>query len=837
MRVPLSWLGEFVELAPGTTPEDVHAVLVRVGLEEEAIHRAELSGPIVVGQVLDFVEEPQKNGKTIRWCQVLVAPEGERAADGGDAVHGIVCGAGNFHVGDKVVVTLPGATLPGPFPIAARKTYGHVSEGMIASSRELGLGDEHDGILRLVELGLDPEVGADAVALLGLDDSAVEINVTPDRGYALSIRGVAREYAHSVAVPFDDPAERIDATPGEGFDVEVDNSVPLRGREPVHSFATRVVTGIDATRPTPRWMGSRLALAGIRSVSLPVDITNYVMVELGQPIHGYDLATVGAGFGVRRAAEGETLVTLDGVERELDGEDLVIVDASGPIGLAGVMGGARTEMTDATTDVLIEAAGFDPVSIARTVRRHKLPSEASRRFERGVDPEVAVRAANRVGELLVELAGGTLSGRGSSFRNGASPVSVHLPSELPSRLVGVDYAPERSEQILTEIGATVERVPGGWDVTPPSWRPDLIGAAELVEEIVRIDGYEKIPFRLPVAPPGRGLTRSQRLRRLSADVLAAAGSVEVLAYPFVSPADNALFGSADDVAPAAVTVVNALDQSAAQLRTSVLPGLVEVAARNLSRGATDQSIFEIGAVFLPSAELGTAALPAAARRPSDAELDALSAGIPDQPRHLGALVLGQRRPSQFGLDAERAGIADAWTLVDRLVSALGGRAELVQGAHHAFHPGRTAEVFVGGRRIGVLGELHPEVTAAHHLPRVVAAVEIDLDALIDAVPVVPQADRLSTFPVATQDLSLVVSVDVAAGDVRRSIVAGAGELLESVRLVDDYRGDGVDEGLTSLTFALRFRAPDRTLTAAEASEAKLAGARRAASDWNAVVRD
>jgi phenylalanyl-tRNA synthetase beta chain len=297
MRVPLSWLGEFVELPGDVSLESVHAALVSVGFEEEDVHVGDVTGPLVVGQVLEFTPEPQKNGKTINWCQVAVGPN---AATDPDDVRGIVCGAHNFVVGDKVVVSLPGAVLPGPFPIAARKTYGHVSDGMIASTRELGLGDEHDGILVLSSLGLDPEVGTDAIALLGLDEAAVEINVTPDRGYAFSIRGVAREYSHATGATFRDPASLVSPTPSSGFSVVVDDQGPVRDRVGVRTFTTKVVRGIDATRPTPPWLASRLRLAGVRSISLPVDVTNYVMFELGQPIHGYDLDKVSGGLSVRR---------------------------------------------------------------------------------------------------------------------------------------------------------------------------------------------------------------------------------------------------------------------------------------------------------------------------------------------------------------------------------------------------------------------------------------------------------------------------------------------------------------------------------------------------------
>src|SRR5215207_11254390 len=656
MRVPLSWLAEYVELVPGTTPEEVHAALVEVGLEEEDVHTFELEGPIVVGEVLEFVEEPQSNGKTIRWCQVRVAPDGEQAADGGDAVHGIVCGARNFFVGDKVVVTLPGAVLPGPFPIAARTTYGHVSDGMIASARELGLGDDHEGILRLATLGIDAPVGTDAIALLGLNDAAVEINVTPDRGYAFSIRGVAREYAHATGARFRDPVAQsspADAATGT-FPVEIRDEAPIRGRAGSSVFATRVVRGVDPSRPTPAWMIARLKLAGIRSLSLLVDITNYVMLEFGQPIHGYDLDTLRGGIRVRRATPGEKLITLDGKERTLHVEDLVVTDDRGPIGLGGVMGGAETEMGETTRNVLIEAANWDPVSIARTARRHKLPSEAAKRYERGVDPEVPPVAVSRVAQLMVDLAGGTADVGGSLIQNAPAREAIELPHGYVSNLIGVEYTETEVHDALAEIGGIVTPTDDGFAVVPPSWRPDLTGKAELAEEVARLVGYHRIPSVLPVAPPGRGLTRSQRLRRQAADVLAGAGSTEVLSFPFATAHENAVFGSADGASVASVRIANALDQGSPFLRRSLLPGLIGAAHRNRSRGLTDLDLFEIGLVFLPEEgrSYGSGDLPVGDRKPDDDVLTALQGGIPPQPRHLAVLILGDvvwKQPGQPAL--------------------------------------------------------------------------------------------------------------------------------------------------------------------------------------------
>jgi phenylalanyl-tRNA synthetase beta chain len=848
MRIPISWLGEYVELPEDVTAEDIHAALVRVGLEEEDVHRFDVTGPVVVGQVLEATAEPQSNGKTINWCQVRVAPEGRLAADGGADVRGIVCGAHNFTAGDKVVVTLPGAVLPGPFPIAARKTYGHVSDGMIASTKELGLGDDHAGILVLSSIGLDPEVGTDAVRLLHLDDEAVEVNVTPDRGYAFSIRGIAREYSHSTGAVFTDPVQRVaadlqGARPG-GFSVTVADEAPIRGRVGCEVFVTRTVRGIDATRPTPPWMVARLKLAGIRSISLAVDITNYVMLELGQPIHGYDLDRLTGGITVRRARPGETLVTLDDQTRKLDAEDLLITDESGAIGLAGVMGGSTTEISSGTTNVLIESANFDPVSIARTARRHKLPSEASKRFERGVDPAVAGAAAARVVQLLVEHAGGTADDLGSVLDESEVPGAITLPADYVARLIGVDFTEDEVRGTLEAIGASVERTEAGYSVTPPTWRPDLVDAAGLAEEVARIVGYDRIPSVLPVAPPGRGITREQRLRRKAADALAAAGAVEVLSYPFLSRTANDTFGSATADAVPAVRLANPLDVEAPFMRTSMLPGLIDVARRNLSRGLTDLSLFEIGLVFRPEPGVTyghESDLPLGGVLPSDETLAQLNAGIPPQPRHVGVLVTGNTVAKQPGQSALHAGIADALTAVHQLAASVGAEVRVLQGQHKALHPGRTAELVVdtptGPVPVGFAGELLPALARELDLPRVVGVAEVDLDALMEHARREVVVTPIVSMPAATQDLSLVVPVSVSAAELLATVIEGAGELLEHARLVDDYRGTGVDEGEKSLTFALRFRATDRTLTAGEATEAKNGAVALAATRFGATLRD
>jgi phenylalanyl-tRNA synthetase beta chain len=823
------------------------AELVKVGFEEEDVHRPTdtLQGPVVVGQVLSIVKEPQTNGKTINWCQVRVVPEGQAQTLTGDGidpsgVQGIICGAHNFVEGDKVVVTLPGAVLPGDFRISARKTYGHLSAGMIASVRELGIGEDHDGILVLSRIGLDPEIGTDAVDLLGLYDEAAEINVTPDRGYAFSIRGVAREYAHATGTVFTDPAARVQA-PAElsgGYGVKLNDDAPIYGKPGCDRFVARTVRGVDATRPTPPWMTSRLRLAGIRSIALPVDISNYVMLELGQPTHCYDQDKLSGDIVVRRAVAGEKITTLDGKERTLDVEDLLITDGSGAIGIAGVMGGAATEVSDSTSTVLVEAAHFDEVSIGRSRRRHKLPSEASKRFERGVDWHVADIAAQRVVDLLVELAGGVADQAGTDVGTAPDAVTITLPAAFAAQRIGIDFTEDQIVTSLVDLGAVVDKADGGWTVTAPSWRSDLETKEDLSEEIARLVGYDNIPATLPVAPPGRGLTRVQQQRRRLIQALADAGLTEVLAYPFVSKAANDTFGVAEQgTARSAVKLANPISEEHGYLRTSILPGLIEVAKRNHSRGFRDLALFESGLVFLPDGTVGTPSIPPLGVKPADEVLDALYDGVPDQPLYVAAVLTGHDSPAAAGHTPRLWDWSDALDIARLAGDVLGVEVVVSQGAHQAFHPGRAAQLSLRtGEVVGYAGELHPKLLAAHDMPARSVAVEFNADALFEAAADVIVARHISTFPVATQDVALVVPQDIPADQVLEALREGAGELLEDVALFDVYAGKGIEEGKKSLAFGLRFRATDRTLTADEASAAREGAVALAAERFGAVQR-
>ena len=849
MRVPLSWLREYAPVPADASAEDVMATLVKVGLEEEDVHRPtdELTGPIVVGQVLSMEPETHSNGKTVNWCQVRVVPEGQKQTLTGkgieeSGVQGIICGAHNFKPGDKVVVTLPGAVLPGGFAITARKTYGHTSAGMIASVKELGIGEDHGGILVLSTLGLDPEVGTDAMELLGLYDEAAEVNVTPDRGYGFSIRGIAREYCHATGNDFDDfvldLAAKAPAVNGAGLPVTLTDSAPIHGKDGATRFVARSVSGVDATAPVPTWMSSRLRLAGVRSVSLPVDISNYVMLETGQPLHFYDADKLAGGITVRRAEAGEKLTTLDEKERELNVEDLLITDESGPIGLAGVMGGASTEVSDSTTRIVIEAARFDEVSIARTARRHKLSSEASKRFERGVDPQIQAAAAQRAVDLLIELAGATVEEGVTDAGGSFEPTVISLPADYTAGRIGIDYTEEQIVGSLEQIGASVEVAEGSYEVTVPSWRTDLGAKEDLTEEVARLVGYDKIPSTLPVAPPGRGYTVEQTLRRRALNALAASGLTEVFAYPFVSDEDNNLWATPVAGTPVdSIRLANPISSAQGWMRRSLLPGLTEVLSRNLSRGFKNLAIYETGSVFIPGPQLGSASIPGLGVKPADEVLADLNAGIPDQPRHIAGLFSGAEHDETPGATARAFDWRDALDSVLLVADAAGVKLTVANGEHQAFHPGRTAVLKnAAGDVIAYAGELHPKLLAKLNLPERTSAFELNFTALIAEAGEAVQAAGISGYPAANQDVALVVDAAVPAADVAAALAEGAGELLEDVRVFDDYRGTGIEEGKKSLAFALRFRATDRTLTADEASEAREAGVALAAERFGAVQR-
>ncbi len=821
MKAPISWLAEHVDLPTGLADRALADALVRIGMEVEGLDSGAdaLSGPIVVGRVLSFADEPQKNGKTIRWCQVDV---------GADEPRGIVCGAHNFAVDDLVVVSLPGAVLPGGFAISARRTYGHVSDGMICSVRELGVGDEHDGILVLPPDAGRP--GDDPLALLGLRDAVLDIAVTTDRGYCLSIRGLAREAAAALGVPFHDIAAELPEPDGGAYDVRIEDPSGC------DRFSARAVTGLDPHAPTPDWMARRLRQCGVRSISLPVDVTNYVMLETGQPLHAFDRAKLTGPIVVRRARAGEKLATLDDVVRTLDPDDMVVTDDTGAIGLAGVMGGASTEIGDDTSDVVLEAAHWDPASVSRTVRRHRLPSEAARRFERGVDPAIAAVALARCVELLVEH-GDARAVDGYTVSGTTAPASrITLAASRPEIVAGMPISREHAIAHLEAVGCTVEAGELLLQVEPPSWRPDLVIAADLIEEVVRLEGYDKLPSVLPVAPPGGGLSGRQKLNRSLARAMAESGYVEVLSFPFVSPAMHDALGLAPDAARRqALRLVNPISADEPELRTSLLPGLLTTAERNVGRGMRDLAIFETGSVFLPRAGAAPAPLPGVEGRPSDAELAALDAGLPEQPRYLAAVLCGELEPGGWWGAGRVATWADAVEAVQIVARAARVTLDVAAADVAPWHPGRCAVLSVDGQVVAHAGELHPRVIATLGLPDRTCAMEIDLDAL--AVPGPVLAPEISSYPPVLLDVALVVERTVPAAEVEHTLREAIGPLLESLRLFDVYTdAERLGPDARSLAFALRFRAPDRTLRLDEATAARDAAVAAAADRHGARLR-
>jgi phenylalanyl-tRNA synthetase beta chain len=885
MRVPLSWLRQYAPVPDPVDAAEVARKLTAAGLEVESVEAVGDINDLTVAQVV-AIEELSEFKKPIRYCRVATS-DADLAADP-STLRGVICGATNFAVGDRVILALPGAVLPGGFEIAARKTYGRVSEGMICAADELAVGEDHSGI---IVLPADTPLGVDFAAYAALRDEVFEIAVTPDRGYAVSIRGVARELASSYDVAFNDPFTSERPGPdvlGTALDAPGPDVYPASIADPTacDRFVLREVRGFNPAASTPLWMWLRLARCGVRSISLAVDVTNYLMLELGQPLHAFDRSKLTGPIVVRRAIAGETLETLDHVSRGLDPRDILITDSSGPISMAGTMGGLSTEIDGASTDIVIEGAHFSGVGTATMSRRHKLHSEASYRFERGVDRELPLVATARAAALLASLGGGQIVPGCTHASVDVPPVIITMAVDYPDRVAGVPYGRDTVVRRLEEVGCVVaethlaaEPTIAPWraeapvageggltehgrhdrqilvlQVTPPSWRSDLTDPADLAEEVIRLEGYESVPVRMPRALAGKGFTPRQRLLRSVSRSLAEAGYVEVHAEPFagVKDADSLGLPPEDERRPA-VRIANPLSEDEPFLRTTLLPGLLRALARNVGRGFTDVALYESGLVFRPRPGApDTAPILATNRGPTPEELSMVEAALPGQPLHIGGVQAGNRElPGWWG-----PGRASSW--VDaieaaRLVARIAHLdLEVRAKAQTPWHPGRCAGLYVravptakhaanadpGSWLVGYAGELHPRVIAAFGLPPRACAFELDFSALAVAAEAADPVTgpRLSAYPLATQDVALVVGSSVPAASVEAALVAGAGGLLEDVRLFDVYTGAQVASGEKSLAYTLRFRAPDRTLTAAETTAARDAAVAEAARRVGAVQR-
>jgi len=781
MRVPLSWLADHVDLG-GVSSAVLADRLTFAGIEVERVERVgeDIAG-VLTARVLDVRPHPAAD----RLALVTVEAGGEPRE--------VVCGAHNYAPGDIVPWAAPGAKLPGGLEIGRKQVRGVTSEGMLASARELDLFDDHTGILVLPP---DTEVGADLVEEVRLRDTVLDVKTALNRGDVLSMRGIAREAALvlgtellplEVAVPEDGP-------PAAGL-----ATVEVQDVEGCPLYVARVVEGLDAARPSPLRLARRLFLYGQRPLGAVVDVTNYLLLDQGQPLHAFDLDLVpGQRILVRRALDGERLRTLDGRERVMDSGDTLITAGQQPLAIAGIIGGETSEVRPSTRRVLIESAHFPPAGVRRTMHRLGISTEGAQRWARGVDPAGAAVVCDQAAALMARLAGGTVAKGRLQAGPGVPPrEAIQLDWRRSARRLGAPGEASFAAERLASVGCSVT-VPDPATVVavPPTWRFDIEEWADLEEEVARRWGYEHIPMTLPGAAGGQ-LTTEQRLRRHTREVLAGMGLTEVLTYPFLSQADlDRLELGPDDDRRRTLRVRNPISEERPELRTTLLPGLAEVAARNLARGVASVAAYEIGAVFLPQGE----------------------GRLPAEPRMLGVVLAGRRQAGRFDDPSGPVDFADAKGIVEGLAGALGVQEVRYQPAGAMpFHPGRCAAVRLGDATIGVVGQLHPRVATALDLPAASFAVELELTPLLEAAPTTLPAPTPSPYPELAFDVAFIVPPGVTAQALQDTLAEAAGELLARLTLFDAYQGDPLPPGHRNLAYRVALQAPDRTLSDADAA--------------------
>jgi phenylalanyl-tRNA synthetase beta chain len=816
MRAPLSWIKEFVDIPASVTAEQISDGLIRVGFEVEEIIKqgADLTGPLKFAKVLS-IEEITEFKKPIRYVG-LDCGEGQTRY--------VICGATNFVVGDLIVAALPGAVLPGDFKIGARETYGKTSNGMICSGRELGISDDHAGIMVFAEG--EVMIGGDAIEALQINDVIFDVAVNPDRGYALSIRGIAREVAGSLGLKFSDPVEALRTLKfketGKGVTAKIGE------KRSASVFYVRTLSNFDPKATTPIWMRRRIEKMGMRSISLVVDVTNYVMLELGQPLHAFDKSKIKGGLTIKLAGKAQKFKTLDGVERTLDPNDLMVCDDEQPLALAGTMGGLSSEISETTTDIALEAVHFCEVCIAKNSRRHKLSSEASRRLERSVDPSLAEFASARFVQLLTAHS----SAQHVATVVDGEPIYAPLVTIDPayvSKTLGFEIPAKKVAEVLRIIGCDVDEK--SFTIDPPSWRADLLTPADFTEEVARMIGYDKIPSVLPPRPLHATLTPTQKRRRAVATMLASRGLAEVQTFPFTNQATIDSMGFVGERA-ATYKVANPMSEEFPLMRVHLVPGLIEVAQRNISRGAKDFAIFEMGSIFRSSQKLVSAISPDLSKRPGQKIIDEIFASVPPQGYHVAGLFVGKTENENWQGKARAYNWQDAIAYAQDVLALCNLEWTVARSDLAPWHPGRCAELIVNGKAVAHAGELHPRIVAAYGLPERSVAFAVALGALPDSALVRPTT--VGTMPAAVQDVALIIDSNVSAADVEGALRAGAGDLLESITLFDRY--DKIGDGKISLAFTLVFRAQDRTLTGEEVSAMREAATAVAAAKFGAVVR-
>ncbi|HKX73923.1 MAG TPA: phenylalanine--tRNA ligase subunit beta [Acidimicrobiia bacterium] len=772
MRVSLRWLADYIDLPTDEVAEIRHA-LASLGHEVESVSHLEADWKDVFVAQVDHIR-PHPGADRIRLCTVNT---------GKDRVE-VVCGAWNFEEGAKVAFAPPGAVLAGGMEIGRREIRGIDSAGMICSEKELGLSDDHTGIL---VLDPDAPLGVPLTELIARPDVVLDVSITPNRPDVMSMIGIARELAAYFQVPYHLPPVEPATVPGETrVQVEIEDPAGC------YRFVAREIKGVTIG-PSPYWMRQRLRAGGVRPISNVVDVTNYVMLELGQPLHAFDLDRLnGERIVVRRPRPGETLVTLDGVERTLLETDLVVADGERASGLAGTMGGRDSEVGDDTSRVLLEAAAWDPPTIMFMSRRLGLRSEASARFERGVDPNLPPVAAARATRLLLELTGGeSPQGWVDQIAVPHLPTTVELPLAEVKRHLGDDVPLSEVASLLTRLHLQV----AGEDpleVSVPTFRRDLERPIDLVEEVARLHGYDGFSETVPTGSGG-GWTREQRRRDLIRVTLTGAGLSEALNLSFLGVEDLDSFAYPHEhEARLTVRVSNPLNDELASLRTSLLPGLLRSARYNQSRGLDDVALFEIGRVFF--------------NRPWEED-----PRIPAQPERLGFVVAGGFGAAEHGSGGRQADAYTATALWRLLAGALGLEdLALVPATPPGFHPGRAAQVVLDGQAIGVVGELHPLTAQAYDLSGRVAAGEIAL-APLTASPSRWLLREPSVYPPVEFDLAFDAPSDLLAATLLEAIFEAGPGLIESAAIFDEYRGPGLDPGRKGLAVRVVVRAADRTL--------------------------
>jgi phenylalanyl-tRNA synthetase beta chain len=764
------------------------------GFEVEAIERA--AGPftgVVVARVLE--RNPHPDADKLSVCTV---------DDGGAEPLQVVCGASNARAGMTAALARVGAELPGGLKIRRAKLRGVESAGMLCSARELGMGDSHEGIL---DLPPHLETGMDLRDALGLDDAILELSLTPNRGDALSMAGVAREVAALSGIPFALPeVEPVTASTRERFEVR------LSAPEACPKFVGRVIQGVATDARTPLWMAERLRRAGLRPVSPVVDVTNYVMLELGQPMHAYDLRRLKGPIDVRYAREGELLQLLDGQEVALQDDVVVIADAEAPVGIAGVMGGLKSGIAEDTTDVFLEVAFFAPEAVAGRARRFGMHTDASQRFERGVDPRVQERAMERATQLLLEIAGGR-----------PGPVVVtqekeHLPARSSilldparvERILGIDLPRQDIEALLRRLGMQVAGAGERLSVIPPSHRFDLAIPEDLVEEVARLHGYDAIPATPAVMPQlpassSEGSVRRERAMSLLAD----RGYQEAITYSFIPAELQSAFAPQGE----ALALANPISSDLAVMRRSLWPGLILALRENLRRQQDRVRLFEMGTRF------------------------EVEQGRMTERLSLAGLAWGEARPEQWGEASRGVDYYDVKADVEALLSLARPAFELTfqPGALSCLHPGRSARIEAGGVMLGWIGELHPELSSKLEIKNPPILFEIDYESSF--VSQVPVYNEISRFPSIRRDLAIVISDEISLAQIRESVSVSAGSALKELRVFDVYRGQGIEPGRKSVALGLILQETSRTLTDAEADSVVAAVVARLKSDQDATIRD